>query len=91
MKLEDIKLGVSPLTDTVFMGTVSKRDPGLWLVKREATSELCRALLTWVPPGSIRTIRGSNGKSYEIEVREVQPASEGGGLTQCDMHEDESY
>jgi len=28
MKLEDLHIGVSPLTDTIYLGTVSKRDRG---------------------------------------------------------------
>lgn len=79
-KLEDVTLGVSPITDTIYMGTVSKKDAGLWLQKREATSDFCGALLSWVPPGTIRTIRSSAGPWYEIEVREVPPqgSKEGG-------------
>jgi hypothetical protein len=73
VKLDDVKLGVSPLTDTMYMGTVSKKDPCLWLQKREATSDFCGALLSWIPPGSTRTIRSSNGAWYEIEVRQTKP------------------
>lgn len=72
-KLEDIRLGVSPLTDRVYMGTVSKTDRSRWLQKRDATSDLCQAVLTWIEPGTIRTVEGG-GKRYEIEVREL-PAS----------------
>ncbi len=71
MKLEDIKLGVSPLTDRVYMGTVSKKDPTLWNQKRDAVSDLCQAVLTWIPPGTVREIRGRDGARYEIEVRKL--------------------
>lgn len=73
-KLEDIRLGVSPLTDRVYLGTVSKRDPGAWAQKRDAVSDLCQAVLTWVPPGTAREIVSSDGTRYEIEVRELKPA-----------------
>ena len=70
-KLEDIKIGVSPLTDRVYVGTVSKKDPGLWLQKHEATSNFCQALFAWVEPGTVRTIDSSNGDRFEVEVRKV--------------------
>lgn len=70
MKLTDIRLGVSPLTDTVMMGTL--KDAVTWREKRDCTSEFCAALLTWVPPGNKREIRSSSGKHFEIEVREIE-------------------
>jgi hypothetical protein len=70
-KLEDVRLGVSPLTDTVMMGTL--KDEMTWRGKRDCTSEFCGALLTWIPPGSVREIGSRAGKRYEIEVRELAP------------------
>ena len=70
-KLDDIRFGTSPLTDTVMMGTT--RDAHTWKEKMDCTSAFCSALLTWIPPGNIREIRSSTGKRYEIEVRELQP------------------
>lgn len=76
-KLEDIEIGVSPLTDRVYLGTVSKKDRGLWLQKTDCVSTFCAALFAWVPPGTVRVIDGSDGQRFEIEVRkvnkEVQP------------------
>lgn len=69
MNLNDIKLGVSPITERVYLGTVSKRDPGLWLHKRDAVSDVCRVILEWVPPGTIRSIQAGDGSMYEIETR----------------------
>jgi hypothetical protein len=73
MKLSDIYIGVSPLTDTIFIGTVSKRDPGLWNSKLDATSLFINALMDWTPPGTVRVVNDNHGNSYEIEVRKVQP------------------
>lgn len=70
MKLADIKLGVSPITDTVMLGTLM--DANTWREKRDATSDFCAALITWVPPGNIREICSSGGNRYEIEVREIE-------------------
>ena len=68
-KLDDVKLGVSILTDTVMMGTI--KDASTWKEKRDCTSDFCSALLTWIPPGNVREIGRSTGKRYEIEVREL--------------------
>lgn len=70
MTLTDIKLGISPITDTVMLGTLD--DANTWRDKRDCTSDFCGALLTWVPPGTVREIRSSAGRHYEIEVREIE-------------------
>lgn len=70
--LDNIKLGVSPLTDRIYLGTVSKKDPSLWLSKVDATSQFIANLLTWTEPGSVRKVVSSDGAEYEIEVRCVK-------------------
>ena len=69
MKLIDIRLGVSPLTDCVMMGTIV--NDRQWKEKRDATSDFCGALLTWIEPGTTRTIRSSTGETFEVEVRKI--------------------
>ena len=71
MKLSDIRIGVSPLTDRIYLGTVSKRDPGTWNQKADCTSQFIAAVMDWAPVGSIRMVRDSHGNQYEIEVRMV--------------------
>ena len=71
MKLSDIHIGVSPLTDRIYLGTVSKRDPGTWTQKEDCTSQFIAAVMCWAPAGSIRIVRDSHGNQYEIEVRIV--------------------
>jgi len=71
MKLEDIHIGVSPLTDTIYIGTVSKRERGVWASKVECTRKFLGALMEWNPPGTIRTINDNKGNQYEIEVRKI--------------------
>jgi hypothetical protein len=71
MKLDDIKLGVSPLTGDIYMGTVDKKDPGLWVTKRRATPDVCRVLIEWCPPGCRQTITGSDGSVYEVRVERL--------------------
>lgn len=72
MKLDDIKIHVSPLTDRLYMGLISSRDPHCWTSKRDATSDFCVGLLEWVPFGTTRTIIGSDGAEYEVEVRRTK-------------------
>ena len=72
MKLEDLHIGVSPLTDSVYVGTVNKRDRGLWNQKRDMTSNFIAAVMDWAPPGTIRMVSDNKGNSYEIEVRKVE-------------------
>ncbi len=74
MKLDDIHIGVSPLTDTIYIGTVSKRDRRAWFSKVDCTSMFIGALMDWVPPGTIRLVSNNRGDQYEIEVRAIVKA-----------------
>lgn len=75
-KLEDIHIGVSPLTERVYVGTLSKREPGVWAQKHDCTGLFLGALMNWCPPGTTRIITDNHGGKYEVEVRKVAP--EGG-------------
>lgn len=72
MKLEDLHIGVSPLTETIYIGTVNKKTPGVWGTKVECTSKFIAAVMDWIPPGTIRLIRDNKGNEYEIEVRIIR-------------------
>ena len=76
MRLDDLHIGVSPLTDTIYIGTVSKRDRRAWSSKVDCTSMFIGALMDWTPPGTIRVVSDNRGNQYEIEVR-VVPTSKG--------------
>lgn len=78
MKLEDIHIAASPLTDSIYLGTVSKRDRSSWASKVDCTSKFIAALMDWTPHGTIRTVTDNRGNRYEIEVRKM-PAE--GGTT----------
>ena len=71
-RLDQIRLGVSPLTDRIYLGTVSEKDPGLWLSKVDCTSQFIGNLLAWTEPGSVRIVCSSDGAEYEIEVRQTK-------------------
>ena len=69
MKLEDLYVGVSPLTDRVYLGTVSKKDRSTWNSKIDFTSRFIGAIMDWAPLGTKRLVTDNHGNSYEIEVR----------------------
>ena len=71
MKLDNLHIGVSPLTDRIYIGTVSKRSPGTWNSKVDFTGHFIGALMDWTPPGTIRSVVDNHGNQYEIEVRRV--------------------
>lgn len=73
MKLDDLHIGVSPLTDTIYLGTLSKRDRGAWARKVDCTSNFIGALMDWTPPGTVRLVKDNHGNRYEIEVRKMPP------------------
>lgn len=86
MRLADIRIGVSPLSDRVYLGTVTKKDPGCWSSKEDCTGQFIRAIMDWIPAGTTRLVEGRAPDGvieYEIEVR-VKPKPTG-GLTECDM------
>jgi hypothetical protein len=77
MKLDEIHIACSPLTDRIYMGTVSKRDRSTWNSKVDCTSKFIGALMDWVPWGTVRVVCDNHGNQYEIEVRKVQVKQEG--------------
>jgi hypothetical protein len=71
MKLDELHIGASPLTDRIYLGTVSKRDRGSWASKVDCTSKFIGALMDWAPPATVRMVTDNHGNRYEIEVRKL--------------------
>lgn len=75
MKIEHIRIGVSPLTDRVFIGTArAGTDTDTWINKVDFTSKFIGAVMDWAPPGTTRIVRDNHGNQYEVEVRQVKAA-----------------
>lgn len=74
MKLQDLHLSSSPLTDRIYLGTVSKRDPGAWSSKIDCTATFLSALMHWAPPGTIRVIADNNGNEFHLQITKVGAA-----------------
>lgn len=71
MKLQDIHISSSPLTDRIYLGVVSKRDPGAWSSKIDCTAAFLSALMHWAPPGTIRVITDNNGNEFHLQITKV--------------------
>jgi hypothetical protein len=69
MRLEEIHIGASP--SRIYLGRVSKNDPGAWAKKLDCTNAFVCALMEWSPPGTTRTITDNFGGKYEIEIRRI--------------------
>lgn len=68
MKLDDIVLYHSSLTDRVFIGVKDRLYPDTVREKRDITSQFIRTLLGYVPPNMAATIKDDKGNLYEIQV-----------------------
>lgn len=67
--LEDVHIGISPQTGTVYVGTVD--DTGdKWLKKVDASGDFFTTLLNFCNPGKTETISGG-GVSYAIYIKDV--------------------
>lgn len=71
MKLADLHIAVSPLTERIYMGTLDKRHPDQWSSKIDFTSKFLGVLMVWCPAGTRRVITDNKGNRYEILVREL--------------------
>lgn len=70
MKLEELKLAKSSVTDNVYIGKVNK-DGVSWSNKSDITNDFLKCVIDrW--NGYVETIRVSDGKTYEISVKEVK-------------------
>jgi len=74
MKLENIKIGHSPLTDSIFLYRHG-RDAGIALEKRDAEADVVSALVSHMmhghPSGAKKQVT-INGKKYQIKVTPVK-------------------
>lgn len=76
MKLDELRLGVGPLTDQIYIGSIDKKNPHLWSKKADITSGFIGALMEWCPVGTIRMVNDNHGNEYEIEIRCVKARGE---------------
>ncbi len=69
MRIEQIHLAKSALTDQIYVGILDK-DGLSWKDKKEVTNEfIAVAIQRW--GGFEETITGSSGKVYRISIKEI--------------------
>jgi len=70
MKLEQIHLAKSALTDNIYIGTIAK-DGISWLKKKDITNEFITAAIhRW--SGFTQTLTGSDGRKHKISIEQVK-------------------
>ena len=74
MSLENVRLGHSKLTDRVFAGYLGK-DEMTWVKKKDITSDFIGAVIERFS-GYKETISVSDGRVFEITVKEIKKAGE---------------
>jgi len=72
MKAEQITIGVSPMTKTVFAGRLNK-GKNMWLEKADVTDMFFACVIEKFV-GTIETVEYENGDVYEITVKKINPA-----------------
>ncbi len=71
MKVEQIQLGVSPLTDEVFAGRINKAK-NKWLEKVNVTDMFTGCVIQKFG-GHITEVEDDKGNKYEITVKKLKP------------------
>jgi len=75
MKVEDIRLCHSAVSDRVFAGKLNKAG-NEWLDKKDVTDDFLNCVLNrWV--GFEQTITAPDGTKYEVRVKKVESAETG--------------
>ena len=70
MKVEEIRIGKSALSDTIYAGKLDKKGIG-FTQKHDITSDFIGAVIArW--GGFKETLTCSDGKKYEITVKEIK-------------------
>jgi hypothetical protein len=77
MKLDDLKFWVSPLSNTLFVGTTSKRDPLEVLQKRDVTGLVINGVVEVMRARGLPYVEVTQeGKRYRLSLDEVVPPKE---------------
>ena len=71
VELDDLKLGISPVTDEVYIGITQKANPEEWKHKKDVTNDfLACAVARW--NGYKQEITGSDGQKYLVQITEIK-------------------
>ena len=70
VELENIRLGMSAFYEQIHAG-IPEKDRKSFRHKKNVTSDFIRCVIEW-GGGYIRTVTGSDGRTWEITVKEVK-------------------
>lgn len=70
MKIDQVTLGVSPLTETVFAGRLNKAK-NMWLEKHDVTDMFIGCVIVKFG-GHVTEIESDNGTKWEVTVKEIK-------------------
>jgi hypothetical protein len=70
MKIEDIQIGISPITNTIYAGTITK-DSKEWKQKKDITGQFIAVMLAKFPEGE-HTITKEGKPVFNLTVKKVK-------------------
>lgn len=71
MAMSPLRVQVSPLSGTIYAGRINKEGNAWSGSKTDVTSDVFGCIIQKIGAGNFATVVASDGKKYEIEVREV--------------------
>lgn len=71
MAYENLKLGVSPLTDTVFAGRLNKKG-NMWQQKVDVTEQFLGCVIQYFKPGTENTISADGKPVAKITIEMIK-------------------
>ena len=68
---EKLKMGVSPITNTVFAGHLNKKGD-MWLQKKDVTEQFLSCCLQYFEPGTESTISADGKPVVKITLEKIE-------------------
>lgn len=71
--MKNIKMGYSPLTETIFAGTINKKGD-MWLKKEDVTRDFIACIIEFVGINDTRTIKVDGKDKFIVSIKEIKEA-----------------
>ena len=71
MAYDNLRLGVSPITKTVFAGRLNKKE-SLWLEKKDVTQDFLRCCIDYFEPNTENIISSNGEPAFIITVKRAE-------------------
>ena len=75
MTYDKLRLGVSPITKTVYAGRLNKKGD-TWIYKKDITEDFLRCCVDYFDPGTENTLSVDGEPTYIITVKKVDKTKE---------------